>query len=93
MIGTLICFFSYFFPNRKLEVVCSFLGLDPPICARARQIIPGLLKQVNRLEGDFGRRNFREKLLWMLLIVFLDCDVPLLSDDGLVSSVNNVFMV
>ncbi|GFP95187.1 hypothetical protein PHJA_001663100 [Phtheirospermum japonicum] len=38
-----------------------FSWIDPPICARARQIIPGILKRVNRLEGDLGRRNFREK--------------------------------
>ncbi|GFP92200.1 hypothetical protein PHJA_001364100 [Phtheirospermum japonicum] len=46
-----------------------FFWIDLPICARARQVIPGLLKRVNRLEGDLGRRNFREKLLWMVLIV------------------------
>ncbi|GFP83383.1 hypothetical protein PHJA_000481700 [Phtheirospermum japonicum] len=46
-----------------------FSWIDPLICARARQIVPGLLKRVNRLEGDLGRRNFREKLLWMVLII------------------------
>ncbi|GFQ03769.1 hypothetical protein PHJA_002520700 [Phtheirospermum japonicum] len=46
-----------------------FSWIDPPICTRAHQIIPGLLKQVNRLEGYLGRRNFREKLLWMVFII------------------------
>ncbi|GFQ01619.1 hypothetical protein PHJA_002305800 [Phtheirospermum japonicum] len=46
-----------------------FSWIDPSIYARAHQIISGLLKRVNRLEGDLGRRNFREKLLWMVLIV------------------------
>ncbi|GFQ06961.1 hypothetical protein PHJA_002840200, partial [Phtheirospermum japonicum] len=47
----------------------TFLGLIHRSVQGLVKIIPGLLKRVNRLEGDLGRRNFREKLLWMLLIV------------------------
>ncbi|KAG8378642.1 hypothetical protein BUALT_Bualt07G0006600 [Buddleja alternifolia] len=37
-----------------------FVWIDPPICTRARQIIPGLLRRVNRFEEDLNR--FEEDL-------------------------------
>ncbi|GFP88182.1 hypothetical protein PHJA_000961900 [Phtheirospermum japonicum] len=54
-----------------------FSWIDPPICARARQIIPGLLKRVNRLEGDLGRRELQGEVVVDVAHCFLDCDVPL----------------
>ncbi|KAK4400195.1 hypothetical protein Sango_1125600 [Sesamum angolense] len=35
---------------------CRFFAWeDPPICQRARTIIPGLLRRINGLEGEVGR--------------------------------------
>ncbi|KAK6150062.1 hypothetical protein DH2020_017587 [Rehmannia glutinosa] len=32
---------------------CTFFNwIDPPMCSRARQIIPGLLKKINKLEDQ-----------------------------------------
>ena len=37
--------------NKNLK--CGFFEwLDPPMCSRSKQIIPGLLKKINRLEND-----------------------------------------
>ena len=40
-----------FLHNKNLK--CGFFEwLDPPMCSRSKQIIPGLLKKINRLEND-----------------------------------------
>ena len=47
-----------------------FLWVDPPLCARARQIIPGLLKRsTNELQGKLQVHRRREK--WL----FVCCDI------------------
>ncbi|CAL5437123.1 unnamed protein product [Camellia sinensis] len=39
----------------------QFTWVDPPMCSRAMQIIPGLLKKVNKLEARLQTRNRRER--------------------------------
>ncbi|GFQ08223.1 protein smg9, partial [Phtheirospermum japonicum] len=49
---------------------CTYFSwVDSPMCARALQIIPGLLRRVNRLEADIRHKNLREKLVWVALVV------------------------
>ncbi|KAK9290541.1 hypothetical protein L1049_008711 [Liquidambar formosana] len=50
-------------PNYKANGSCGyFKWLDPPICIRARRIIPGLLK---RIEGY----RAREMIYWVVLVI------------------------
>ncbi|KAG8369037.1 hypothetical protein BUALT_Bualt15G0108700 [Buddleja alternifolia] len=42
-----------------------FVWIDPPICTRARQIIPGLLRRVNRFEEDLNRFEEEEKQIYV----------------------------
>ena len=45
---------------------CNYFGwYDPPICARGRQIIPGLLKRVDLLEKKVEAVKRRERKLWI----------------------------
>ncbi|KAI8020251.1 DNA topoisomerase 3-alpha [Camellia lanceoleosa] len=45
----------------------QFTWVDPLMCSRAVQIIPGLLKKVNKLEARLQTRNERERKLWICL--------------------------
>ncbi|KAK6140688.1 hypothetical protein DH2020_025570 [Rehmannia glutinosa] len=42
---------------REVGGCCYFVWIDPPMCTRARQIIPGLLKKVNKLENNLKQVN------------------------------------
>ena len=43
---------------------CSFfIWIDPPMCNRARMIIPGLLRRLTEMEEDIKRAKRREKIL------------------------------
>ncbi|CAA0829044.1 Unknown protein [Striga hermonthica] len=49
---------------------CNYFSwIDPPMCPRSRQIIPGLLKRVNRLENELATRKSREKWLWGMMVL------------------------
>ncbi|PIN06779.1 hypothetical protein CDL12_20663 [Handroanthus impetiginosus] len=67
---------TYLNPGRRYSICsnfreargCSFFSwMDPPVCERSRQIIPGLLRRVNKLENEVtkfekevGRRRSTE---------------------------------
>ncbi|GFQ05671.1 hypothetical protein PHJA_002711200 [Phtheirospermum japonicum] len=54
---------------REIGGCTYFSWVDAPMCDRARHIIPGLLRRVNRLEAEVQRKNLREKLVWVALVV------------------------
>ncbi|GER38052.1 GRF zinc finger family protein [Striga asiatica] len=40
------------------EKACRFWNwFDPPMCARSKEIIPGLLRKINRLEAETNRHS------------------------------------
>ena len=44
---------------------CSFfLWVDPPVCDRAKAVIPGLLRKISAMEEEMRKSWKREKLLW-----------------------------
>ncbi|KAM7530607.1 hypothetical protein LguiB_034017 [Lonicera macranthoides] len=45
-----------------------FECIDPPICARSKEIIPGLLRRINRCEKKLERRR---KLYRKIIIIFV----------------------
>ncbi|KAF7146750.1 hypothetical protein RHSIM_Rhsim04G0160000 [Rhododendron simsii] len=49
-------------PNKKCN---DFEWLDPPMCKRSMQIIPGLLKMRTKMEEEISRRKNKEKMLWI----------------------------
>ncbi|KAG8369541.1 hypothetical protein BUALT_Bualt14G0024200 [Buddleja alternifolia] len=54
---------------KQVDGCAYFMWLDPPMCTRARQIIPGLLRRVNRFEEDLKKKSKRERLFWVALLV------------------------
>ncbi|CAL5386141.1 unnamed protein product [Camellia sinensis] len=50
-----------------------FTWIDPPMCNRAMQIIPGLLKKLNKMEAQMKRRIGREETMDLLGFVMVDC--------------------
>ncbi|GER54804.1 GRF zinc finger containing protein [Striga asiatica] len=49
---------------------CNYFSwIDPPMCPRSRQIIPGLLRRVNRLEDELATKKSREKWLWGMMVL------------------------
>ncbi|KAH7858819.1 hypothetical protein Vadar_028383 [Vaccinium darrowii] len=47
------------------NIVCDdFLWIDPPICAREKQIIPGLLRRINKAESEIEATKVNERKLW-----------------------------
>ncbi|KAH7866931.1 hypothetical protein Vadar_026860 [Vaccinium darrowii] len=49
---------------------CDDFGwFDPPMCNRSTQIIPGLLRKINRLEGNLMACKARERKLWTAVVV------------------------
>ncbi|CAL5393252.1 unnamed protein product [Camellia sinensis] len=46
-----------------------FTWIDLPMCDRAVQIIPGLLKKLNKMEAQLKRRTGRERKLWICLVL------------------------
>lgn len=42
-----------------------FRWFDPPMCVRSKDIIPGLLRRLSKAE----RKNWREKVLWISLLL------------------------
>ncbi|GER41163.1 GRF zinc finger containing protein [Striga asiatica] len=55
--------------HRELGGCTYFIWIDPPMCMRSRQVIPGLRKRVDRLEAEIRRKNIREKMLLFVLLV------------------------
>ncbi|KAK9065200.1 hypothetical protein SSX86_016583 [Deinandra increscens subsp. villosa] len=64
---------------RKLNVQggnCGFFGwVDPPMCARSSEVIPGPLrsknlleKEVKKLKGELKRKNATVKMMFVLLV-------------------------
>ncbi|KAI7990449.1 hypothetical protein LOK49_LG12G02497 [Camellia lanceoleosa] len=51
----------------------QFTWVDPPMCNRAMQIIPGLLKKLNEMETQLKRRTGREKTMDLLGFVIVGC--------------------
>ncbi|KAM7517495.1 hypothetical protein LguiB_016457 [Lonicera macranthoides] len=52
------------------EVGCGFFRwVDPPMCARALQIILGLLRRITEYEHQIMNSKKREKWLWISLAV------------------------
>ena len=44
---------------------CSFfIWIDPPMCDRARMIIPCLLRRLTKMEEKIRRAKRREKIIW-----------------------------
>ncbi|XP_012839459.1 PREDICTED: uncharacterized protein LOC105959844 [Erythranthe guttata] len=74
-------------PGRRYETCqkyreiggCNYFAwVDPPMCERSRQIIPGLLRRINnnekelkKIEEQLSKKGSREKWLWMALVVAL----------------------
>ncbi|KAI8009455.1 DNA topoisomerase 3-alpha [Camellia lanceoleosa] len=54
------------FPNSGCN---HFTWIDPPMCDRAVQIIPGLLKKLNKMEAQLKKRTKRERKLWICLVL------------------------
>ena len=51
---------------------CNFFGwYDPPICNRARQVIPGLLRKVDLLEKKVEAQKKRERKLLVVICIFM----------------------
>ncbi|XP_057465413.1 uncharacterized protein LOC130755079 [Actinidia eriantha] len=49
---------------------CGFFSwVDPPLCARARQIIPGLLRRTNDLQAKLQVHRRREK--WFIVCIVM----------------------
>ncbi|GER27931.1 GRF zinc finger containing protein [Striga asiatica] len=46
-----------------------FVWIDPPMCTRARQIIPGLLRRINLAEAELASKKKRVKWLWFAIVV------------------------
>ncbi|KAL7139503.1 hypothetical protein ABFS83_09G056400 [Erythranthe nasuta] len=46
-----------------------FAWIDPPMCERARQIIPSLLRRINKLEEDLKKKQEMKKWLWIGMFV------------------------
>ncbi|KAG8384113.1 hypothetical protein BUALT_Bualt04G0084500 [Buddleja alternifolia] len=49
-----------------------FVWLDPPMCERSRNVIPGLLRSVNRLQAELEtarQRENRERRAWTGLVL------------------------
>ena len=44
---------------------------DPAVVDRAKNIIPGLLRRIQRLEDEIMRRRNKEKMLFFSLIIAL----------------------
>ncbi|GER41261.1 GRF zinc finger containing protein [Striga asiatica] len=64
---------------------CTYhVWVDPPICYRAQQLIPGLLKRAKKLEEDIARRKEWETLILfaiigLIVLCFLKCKEIVLS--------------
>ncbi|KAK4421710.1 hypothetical protein Salat_2121600 [Sesamum alatum] len=57
-----------------VDITRFFSSEDPVMCRRAKAIIPGLLRRINRLEGDVEdlkskNQKIRKKLVAMVLIL------------------------
>ncbi|PIN03175.1 hypothetical protein CDL12_24306 [Handroanthus impetiginosus] len=60
---------------------CSYFAwIDPPMCSRSRQIIPGLLWRINKIEDELKKvkcpmkdKKRREKWLWAALVLSWAC--------------------
>ncbi|KAK4403514.1 hypothetical protein Sango_0720000 [Sesamum angolense] len=51
-----------------------FYWEDPPMCRRARAIIPGLLRKKNEMEAEIVRLKCSKKMLWkVILFIFVVC--------------------
>ncbi|KAK9048818.1 hypothetical protein SSX86_032214 [Deinandra increscens subsp. villosa] len=58
---------------------CGLFGwVDPPMCARSSEVIPGLLcsknlleKEVKKLKGELKKKNATVKLMFVLLVCFV----------------------
>ncbi|GER52414.1 GRF zinc finger containing protein, partial [Striga asiatica] len=54
---------------RKSGGCTYYLWIDPPMCTRARQILPGLLKKNEKLEDELKRKRFSERCMWLVLVL------------------------
>ncbi|KAH7843898.1 hypothetical protein Vadar_022068 [Vaccinium darrowii] len=47
------------------NIVCDdFVWIDPAMCARSKQIIPGLLRRINKAESEIETAKLNERKLW-----------------------------
>ncbi|CAA0806726.1 Unknown protein [Striga hermonthica] len=59
---------------------CTYhVWVDPPMCYRAQQLIPGLLKRAKKLEEEIARRKKWERLMLLaivglIVLCFLKCN-------------------
>ena len=59
-----------FFGYTKKRSGCGFFRWeDPPMCARAKVIIPGLLRKLNRMEDKIAQMQRRQTVLVYFLVV------------------------
>ncbi|GER44410.1 GRF zinc finger containing protein, partial [Striga asiatica] len=50
-------------------VGCTYhVWVDPPMCYRAQQLIPGLLKRTKKLEEEIARRKKWERLMLLAIV-------------------------
>ncbi|KAL7132165.1 hypothetical protein ABFS83_12G053600 [Erythranthe nasuta] len=54
---------------KKIRGCNYFVWIDPPMCDRSRQIIPGLLRKINMREEELMKKSSREKCLWIAVII------------------------
>ncbi|KAG8377439.1 hypothetical protein BUALT_Bualt08G0033000 [Buddleja alternifolia] len=46
-----------------------FVWLDPPMCERSRNVIPGLLGSTERLQVELQIARRREKRVWIAVVI------------------------
>ncbi|KAH7836686.1 hypothetical protein Vadar_004364 [Vaccinium darrowii] len=52
------------------NIVCDdSIWIDPPMCARSKQIILGLLRRIHKAEGEIETSKLNERKLWVVLAV------------------------
>ncbi|KAM7501346.1 hypothetical protein LguiB_000250 [Lonicera macranthoides] len=65
-------------PGRRFRAceqgVCGYFSwVDPPMCKRSKEIIPGLLRKKNQLEDEVMKYKARDRFLIVLLLISWFC--------------------
>ena len=54
---------------RTCQIYGNFSWVDPPMCDRAKKIIPRLIRRIKEVEAEamMGRNRGRKRILWVML--------------------------